>query len=142
MRNIFQITWKYSKWISSFYYVGLKDLYLRILTWLKKENPIGRYVEIVNKIEREMYCSGTSAGGMCYRVLIKIFLFKEFFDSDDVIEEVTCVILEHELLHMTLRNRINSQTSKKLDNIHMPLFVNGRWTIDWKYSSPQTTVKD
>jgi hypothetical protein len=131
MRKIFQIIWKYSKWAGSFYYVGLNDMWLRILTWIKGENSIGRYVKIVTKTERDMYCSGASAGGFCYRVLIKLFLFKEYFSDDDYVEELTCLILEHEILHMVLRNRIGLKAYRKLDNVHKPHYLNGKWMMDF-----------
>ena len=133
MRKKLQTAWKYLKWAYSFYYNSLKDLYLLILTWLKRENSVGRYVEIATKTEQDMYCSGAWAGGMCYRVLIKLFLFKEYFSNEDkdVVEKLTYMILEHETLHMTLRNRIGFRAYRKLDNIHIPIFVNNQWILDW-----------
>lgn len=107
-------------------------MWLRILTWIKRENSIGRYVKIITKTERDMHCSGASAGGFCYRVLIKLFLFKEYFSDDDYIEELTCLILEHEVLHQALRSQIGLKAYRKLDKVHMPILVNNRWTLDWK----------
>lgn len=132
MSKKLQTIWKYSKWAYSFYYDSLKDLYLRVWTWLKRENSIGRYVEIASKIERDMHCSNSSAGGICYKVMIKLFLFKEYFSGDDAIEEITCMILEHEILHQVLRNRIGLKAYQQLDNIHMPFFVNDQWMLGWR----------
>jgi len=132
MRKILQTIWKYSKWAGSFYYVGLNDMWLRILTWIKRENSVGRYVKIVTKTERDIYCSHASAGGMCYTTLIKLFLFKEYFPNDNIIEEMANMILEHEILHQVLRKRIGLKAYNGLDKVHMPIFENNQWMLDWR----------
>jgi hypothetical protein len=131
MRKTLQKIWRYLKWAYSTYYVVYNDLWLRILTWIKRENSVGRYVQIITKTERDMYCSQTSAGGMCYNALIKLFLFKEYYSSDDAIEEMVYIILEHEILHQVLRKWIGSKAYKGLDKVHTPVYRDNQWLLDW-----------
>jgi len=132
MRKKLQTTWKHLRWAGSYYYFGFKDMWLTLLCFLKRENAIGRYVDIMTESERELFfMSDSSAGGICYKTMIKLFLCKQYFLNDKLAEDVTCDIIEHETLHMTLRNRIGFQAYKKLDDVHKPFFVNDRWILDW-----------
>lgn len=98
---------------------AIKSFLIGLKAKLKKENTVGRYLYIVTKGEEKAFFEKNDfAGGYNYRNIIKIFYHHYYPKASPV--QITCDIINHEVLHQVLLKMFGQKVSKQLDNIHKP----------------------
>lgn len=87
-----------------------------IVQRLRDKDYIGRYVHPVTKAERCIFPFGNLAGGLKNSARVSICIPDKFSILNPI--ETTLYLLDHEVLHQVLGERINEKASSGLDEIH------------------------